>query len=98
MKGLIDSSVRALLYTSYLQILGSLYYPFSQSLTRAFPPPHVDCTFLAGFSAGAVQSIVAASLDALSVRFKTSDVLSGHYENMRQYSRSKMQDISPRGN
>jgi hypothetical protein len=50
---------------------------------------------LAGFSAGAIQAVVAAPLDALSVRFKTSEVV--HYKNMWRYSWSKLRDIGPRG-
>lgn len=76
-KRLTNGSVGAVLYTSYLQILGTVHYPSSQSLKKVYPLPQVLCTFLAGFSAGAIQSVVAAPLDALSVRFKTSQVLSG---------------------
>lgn len=41
--------------------------------------------------------MVAAPLDALSVRFRTSEVLSGKYNNMWQYGRSKLREIGPRG-
>lgn len=80
---------------SYLQILGGLYHPSSQSLKRIYPPPPVHSTLLAGLSAGAIQAVVAAPLDALSVRFKTSEVV--HYKNMWRYSWSKLRDIGPRG-
>ena len=86
-----------MLYASYLQILGTLHHSSSQSLKRVYPPPPIHSTFLAGFSAGAVQSVVAAPLDAISVRFKTSEVLSGRYINMWQYSRSKLLEIGPKG-
>lgn len=87
----------AILYTSYLQILGTLHHPSSQSLKRIYPPPPVYSTFLAGFSAGAIQAVIAAPLDALSVRFKTSEVLSGRYNTIWQYGRSKLREIGPRG-
>ena len=41
--------------------------------------------------------MIAAPLDALSVRFRTSEVLSGKYHTMWQYSRSKLLEIGPRG-
>lgn len=43
------------------------------------------------------RSIVAAPLDALSVRFRTSDVISGRYKTMWQYGQSKLREIGPRG-
>ena len=94
---LMACRVGAILYTSYLQILGTLYLPSSQSLKRVLPPPPVHCTFAAGFFAGSIQSAVAAPLDALSVRFRTSEVLSGRYKTMWQYGRSKLHEIGPRG-
>ena len=86
-----------MLYTSYLQILGALHQPSSESLKRIFPPPPVYATFSAGFLAGSVQSAVAAPLDALSVRFKTSEVLSGRYKTMWQYGQRKLREIGLRG-
>ncbi|MCJ1467779.1 hypothetical protein MMC07_006404 [Pseudocyphellaria aurata] len=94
---LANIGVGAVLYTSYLQILGSLHHPSSQSLKRVYPPPPAFHTFIAGFSAGAVQSIVAAPIDALQVRFRTSDILDGKYKNMWQYGRKKLVEIGPRG-
>ena len=89
--------VGAILYSSYLQILGSLHPPSSRSLKKVFPPPPIHCTLLAGFSAGTIQSVVAAPLDALSIRFKTSEILQGQYRTMWQYGRSKLHEIGPRG-
>lgn len=86
-----------MLYTSYLQILGSLHHPSSQSFRRVYPPPPVSRTFLAGSVAGAVQSIVAAPVDALQARFRTSDILDGKYNNMWQYGRKKLVEIGVRG-
>ena len=90
-------SVGAILYTSYLQILGALHEPSSQSTKRIYPPPPVFSTYTAGFSAGAIQSVVAAPLDALQVRFSTSDVLEGHHKNMWQWGRHKLNEIGVRG-
>jgi len=61
-----------------------------------YPPPPVHSTLLAGFAAAAIQSVVAAPLDALSVRFKTSEVLDGRYKTMWEYGGSKLREIGPR--
>jgi len=62
-----------------------------------YPPPPVDSTLLAGFAAGAIQSVVAAPLDALSVRFKTMEILNGRYTSMWDYGGRKLREIGPRG-
>ncbi|KAI9815719.1 MAG: hypothetical protein M1827_002115 [Pycnora praestabilis] len=90
-------AVGALLYTSYLQVLGNLHEPSSHSTKRVYLPPPLNATFAAGFAAGSIQSVVAAPLDALQVRFRTSDMLKGQYKNMWQYGRYKLHDIGIRG-
>lgn len=52
---------------------------------------------MAGFAAGTIQSVIAAPLDALSIRFKTNEVLSGRYTTMWHYARSKLREIGPHG-
>lgn len=47
--------------------------------------------------AGGIQSIVAAPLDAIQVRFNTNEMIGGHYKNMWQYAKVKLQEIGPRG-
>ncbi|KAI9777004.1 MAG: hypothetical protein M1839_009148 [Geoglossum umbratile] len=89
--------VGAVLYTSYLQFLGALHEPSSHSTKRVYPPPSLTATFSAGFAAGAVQSVVAAPLDALQVRFKVSDMLEGQYKTMLAYGKHKLRDIGLRG-
>lgn len=94
---LIGDSVGAILYTSYLQAVGFLHPPSSKLSKRTYPPVPPSKTFAAGFIAGALQSFVAAPLDALSVRFRPSDVLSGHYNSMWQYGVLKLREIGVRG-
>lgn len=94
---LILPRVGAVLYTSYLQALASLHEPSARSAKRAFPPPDPQYTFTAGFIAGSVQSVVAAPLDALQVRFKTSEMLEGRYQNMWHYAYEKLKFIGLRG-
>ncbi|KAA8913216.1 mitochondrial carrier domain-containing protein [Sphaerosporella brunnea] len=92
-----NATVGAILYTTYLQSLAALHEPNAHSTKRVFPPPPISATFLAGFMAGTVQSIVAAPLDALVVRFKVSDMLQGGYKSVFHYSRHKLKEIGVRG-
>lgn len=54
-------------------------------------------TFAAGLMAGVVQSVVAAPIDALQVRFRSSDILGGKYTSMWQYGRKKLVEIGISG-
>lgn len=94
---LANATVGAVLYTTYLQSLGLLHEPSSRSSKRVYPPPSFGTTFAAGFTAGSIQSLVAAPLDALQVRFQASDLLEGRYKNMWQYAHQKLQSIGVKG-
>ncbi|MCJ1386077.1 hypothetical protein MMC17_009202 [Xylographa soralifera] len=88
--------VGSIAYTSYLQILGSFHAPSSESTRRVFPPPPSSSTFMAGFAAGSLQSVVAAPVDALQVRFQTEDMLEGRYKSMWQYGYRKLRELGTR--
>lgn len=90
-------TVGAVLYTSYLQALGTLYVPASQGAKRVHPPAALHTTFMAGCLAGTMQSIVAAPLDALQIRFHKNDMLEGKHGTMWSYARAKLQEIGIRG-
>ncbi|KAJ6171625.1 hypothetical protein N7470_000692 [Penicillium chermesinum] len=64
---------------------------------RVWPPAPPSITFMAGFAAGTIQSIVAAPLDALQVRLQTSEMLKGHYRSMWHYGHHKLKQIGLRG-
>lgn len=91
------ASVGAILYTSYLQVLGLLHEPVSHGLKRVYPPALPSDTFVAGFAAGTLQSVVAAPLDALQVRLRASDILEGQYRSMWHYGKHKLNQIGTRG-
>ncbi|KAK2801067.1 hypothetical protein FQN50_007875 [Emmonsiellopsis sp. PD_5] len=78
-------------------MLGGLHQPTLQATKRIYPPPDPGLTFAAGFAAGTIQSIVAAPLDALQVRFRTKYVLKGQYRNVWQYGKHKLHEIGIRG-
>ncbi|KAL2863605.1 putative mitochondrial carrier protein [Aspergillus lucknowensis] len=94
---LANAGVGAVLYTSYLQVLGALHEPVSQGVRRIYPPAHPADTFTAGLLAGSIQSIVAAPLDALQVRLRINEILEGHYQTMWHYGRNKLRQIGLRG-
>ncbi|KAJ5726502.1 uncharacterized protein N7483_007859 [Penicillium malachiteum] len=94
---LANAAVGAVLYTSYLQVLGSLHEPVSQGAKRVWPPAPPSATFTAGFTAGTIQSIMAAPLDALQVRLQTNDMLEGQYRSMWHYGHHKLKQIGLRG-
>ncbi|KAF2397362.1 mitochondrial carrier [Trichodelitschia bisporula] len=90
-------SVGAVLYTSYLQVLGRIHEPSSHSVRRTYPPPYLGQTFAAGFMAGSIQSVIAAPLDAIQIRFRTSEMLEGPYKSMWHYSAHKLHSIGLNG-
>ncbi|KAJ5888868.1 Mitochondrial substrate/solute carrier [Penicillium taxi] len=94
---LANAGVGAVLYTSYLQVLGALHEPISQGQKRVWPPPTPLATFTAGFTAGTIQSLIAAPLDALQVRLQISDMLEGQYRSMWHYGHHKLNQIGLRG-
>lgn len=94
---LANTTIGAILYTGYLQTLGLLHEPSSRSAKRVYPPPPPQTVFTAGFVAGGIQSVLAAPLDALQVRFQASEMMQGKYRNMWQYGYRKTCEIGLRG-
>lgn len=94
---LANATVGAILYTSYLQVLGTLHPASSQKLNRVYPPPSLGDTFSAGFIAGGIQSLAAAPVDALTVRFKVAEMLDGRYKTVAAYAGAKLREIGLRG-
>lgn len=93
----IFNSVGAVLYTSYLQILSNLHGPTSMASKRIYPPPSPLDTFIAGFAAGGVQSVIAAPLDAIQARFRSDELLNGQHRSTWHYWRSKLGELGTRG-
>lgn len=94
---LANTAVGAVLYTSYLNTLGLLHEPSSRATKRVYPPPPLSTAFKAGAIAGGIQSLIAAPLDALQVRFQAAEMMEGKYRNMWQYALSKTSEIGVRG-
>lgn len=95
--------VGAVLYTSYLQILGRLHEESSKATKRVYPPPSPGETFTAGLLAGSIQSLVAAPLDAIQARFerggKGPEATNGNGrpQSMWAFSHAKLREIGLRG-
>ncbi|TQV95537.1 hypothetical protein V2A60_000727 [Cordyceps javanica] len=93
--------VGAVLYTSYLHILGQLHEGSGRATKRVYPPPSPGSTFTAGFLAGALQSVVAAPLDALQARYDHNDLMrndgSGKPQSMWRFGAEKLREIGLRG-
>ncbi|ROV87200.1 hypothetical protein VSDG_09927 [Cytospora chrysosperma] len=96
--------VGAVLYTSYLQILGTLYEDSGKASKRVYPPPSPSETFTAGLLAGSLQSVVAAPLDAIQARFerggKGPEIINdakGRPQSMWSFSYAKLREIGMRG-
>ena len=92
-----NTAVGAVLYTAYLQTLGLMHEPSSRATKRVYPPPSPQVSFTAGFLAGSIQSVIAAPLDALQVRFQSTEMLRGKYSNMWHYAFRKTKEIGARG-
>lgn len=96
-------TVGAVLYTSYLQILGHLHEESSKQSKRVYPPPSFLETASAGFLAGSIQSVFAAPLDAIQVRYERHDPVVNNGkaptppQSMWAFGRMKLQEIGPRG-
>ena len=94
-------TVGAVLYTSYLQILGQLHLPSAESTKRVYPPPSPSDTFAAGFLAGSLQSVIAAPLDAIQARFDHRDLMAGgangRPQSLWSFSADKLGEIGFRG-
>lgn len=96
-------TVGAVLYTSYLQILGRLHEDSGKATKRVYPPPFPSETFTAGLLAGAIQSVVAAPLDAIQARFdrngKGPEPINGQRrpQSMWSFSYAKLREIGMRG-
>jgi len=94
---LANTIVGAVLYAGYLQTLGTIHEPSAQPSKRIYPPPSFGTAATAGFVAGGVQSLIAAPVDALQVRFQSRELMEGKYRDMWQYGYLKTREIGLRG-
>ncbi|QPG94114.1 hypothetical protein C2857_004708 [Epichloe festucae Fl1] len=94
--------VGAVLYTSYLHILGHLHGDSAKATKRVYLPPSPQHTFAAGFLAGGIQSVLAAPLDALQARHDHHHDLMprdgcSRPRSMWSFGAEKLREIGARG-
>jgi hypothetical protein len=93
--------VGAVLYTSYLHILGRLHEESGRATKRVYPPPSAAHTFTAGFLAGGLQSILAAPLDAMQARYDHRDLMpadgGSKPRSLWSFGNEKLREIGLRG-
>lgn len=93
---LANSFTGIVLYTSYLTTLGGFdaqekNYEIRE-LGRVWQPRVIDC-FKAGFIAGALQSLVAAPIDAIYARSSEAELLTRKHDNLWKYGIYKLRNI-----
>ncbi|KAI8088450.1 mitochondrial carrier domain-containing protein [Thamnidium elegans] len=88
-----NTLIGTVLYTTYIATLPIFHPPSAFQLHRPFPPPPYSSVFMAGCLAGAAQSVVAAPLDSLKVRFEVSDLLEGKHKSLYQFAKSTLKEL-----
>ncbi|KAF9189415.1 hypothetical protein BGZ49_003817 [Haplosporangium sp. Z 27] len=73
----MNAFIGSVLYSTYIFTLPIFHPAFTYQKSRTFPPPPFPAVFMAGALAGAAQSLVAAPMDSLKVKFHIQDVTSG---------------------
>ncbi|KAI9492997.1 mitochondrial carrier domain-containing protein [Zychaea mexicana] len=90
---LANTMIGTVLYTTYIASLPMFHPASSFQLHRPFPPPPFSSVFMAGCLAGAMQSIVAAPLDSVKIRFEVSDLMEGKHRSMYQFAKSTLKEL-----
>ncbi|RGB34914.1 hypothetical protein C1646_668133 [Rhizophagus diaphanus] len=80
----------AVLFTTYIRVLSqfsrtSSFFESDYNHSLHSPPPF-SIVFTSGAIAGAAQSLVAAPLDSLKVRFEVNDLLEGKHKSMFDFA------------
>ncbi|KAF9167952.1 hypothetical protein BGX20_011453 [Mortierella sp. AD010] len=73
----MNTFIGSVLYTTYIFTLPIFHPAFTYQKSRTFPPPPFPAVFMAGAIAGAAQSLVAAPMDSVKVKFQIQDVATG---------------------
>ncbi|CAG8449046.1 7274_t:CDS:2 [Diversispora eburnea] len=91
---LANSVIGAVLFTVYISVLSKFHDTSSfESSYRFNSPPSFSTVFFSGAIAGAAQSLVAAPLDSLKVRFEVNDLLEGKHKNMYYYAKTTWKEL-----
>lgn len=93
----MNSFIGSVLYTTYIFTLPIFHPAFTYQKSRTFPPPPFLAVFMAGALAGAAQSLVAAPMDSLKVKFHVQDLVhGGKHTSMWEFATSTLKELGPK--
>ncbi|KAF9366100.1 hypothetical protein BGX34_006288 [Mortierella sp. NVP85] len=91
---LMNSFIGSVLYTTYILTLPVFHPAFTYQKSRTFPPPPFTAVFMAGALAGAAQSLVAAPMDSLKIKFQVQDMAQGgKHKSMWEFATSTLREL-----
>lgn len=90
----MNSFIGSVLYTTYILTLPAFHPAFTYQKSRTFPPPPFTAVFMAGALAGAAQSLVAAPMDSLKIKFQVQDMAhGGKHKSMWEFATSTLREL-----
>ncbi|KAF9113603.1 hypothetical protein BGX27_001193 [Mortierella sp. AM989] len=91
---MMNTFIGSVLYTTYIFTLPVFHPAFTYQKSRTFPPPPFPAVFMAGALAGAAQSLVAAPMDSLKVKFQVQDMAcGGKHKSMSEFAISTLKEL-----
>lgn len=91
---IMNSFIGSVLYTTYIFTLPIFHPAFTYQKSRTFPPPPFMAVFMAGALAGAAQSLVAAPMDSLKVKFQVQDLAhGGKHKSMSSFAITTLKEL-----
>ncbi|KAK3844667.1 MAG: mitochondrial carrier domain-containing protein [Linnemannia gamsii] len=91
---IMNSFIGSVLYTTYIFTLPVFHPAFTYQKSRTFPPPPFPAVFMAGALAGAAQSLVAAPMDSLKVKFQVQDLAhGGKHKSMSSFAVTTLKEM-----
>ncbi|KAG0253428.1 hypothetical protein BGZ95_006324, partial [Linnemannia exigua] len=91
---IMNSFIGSVLYTTYIFTLPVFHPAFTYQKSRTFPPPPFPAVFMAGALAGAAQSLVAAPMDSLKVKFQVQDLAhGGKHKSMSSFAITTLKEM-----
>ncbi|KAI9240694.1 MAG: mitochondrial carrier domain-containing protein [Podila humilis] len=91
---IMNSFIGSVLYTTYIFTLPIFHPAFTYQKSRTFPPPPFTAVFMAGALAGAAQSLVAAPMDSLKVKFQVQDMAhGGKHKSMASFAITTLKEL-----
>jgi len=91
---IMNSFIGSVLYTTYIFTLPVFHPAFTYQKSRTFPPPPFPAVFMAGALAGAAQSLVAAPMDSLKVKFQVQDLAhGGKHKSMASFAITTLKEL-----